>query len=85
MSDAMPADREMTVTDVAARLKVSDAYVYAQLRSNRMPGKRIARKWRITESDYQEFLSSHHSPLVREKNAAGLSKRSQQRLARGQI
>lgn len=80
-----PDDREMNVAEVAGRLRVSEDFVYAQLRSNRMPGKRIGRKWRITEADYQEFLSATHSPLVRDKNAAGLSKRSAQRLAKGQV
>ena len=72
---------EMTVEQVAARMQKSVDYVYSLLRANKMPGRKIGRTWRVTESDYQEFLAANRSPMA-VRDASGLSSRSRNHLAR---
>lgn len=45
-----------TVADGAARLGQTEAWYLRQLRARKLPGHKIGRQWRLTESDLTQAL-----------------------------
>ena len=53
----------LSIDDVAAYLGLSPRWVYAQVRSGRLPAILIARSWRIRPEAVDEFLTSFEQEL----------------------
>lgn len=62
-SGAAPRAPLMSIDDVAAYLGLSPRWVYAQVRSGRLPAILIARSWRIRPEAVDEFLASFELEL----------------------
>lgn len=50
--------RLLTIDEVSGQLGVSPRWVYAQVRSGRLPAMQIARSWRVKPKAVQEFAKS---------------------------
>ena len=48
--------RTHSAAEVADYLGCSERWLIEQLRSNRLPGRRVARHWRMTDQDVQDAL-----------------------------
>ena len=48
----------LSIDDVAAYLRVSPRWVYAQVRAGRLRAMLIARSWRLRQEDVDEFAES---------------------------
>lgn len=53
-----PLGSLLSIDDVAAYLRVSPRWVYAQVRTGRLPAMLIARSWRIRPEAVDEFAES---------------------------
>lgn len=60
---AAPRAPLMSIDDVAAYLGLSPRWIYAQVRSGRLPAILIARSWRIRPEVVDEFLASFELEL----------------------
>ena len=49
-------DRLLTVSEVAATMRVSNMTVYRLIRSGELPALRVGKGYRIFESDLERFL-----------------------------
>ena len=69
-----------TLSEAAERLQVSEDWYRAQLVSRKLPGHKIARKWRITDADLEAALEIFASPAIAATpaNPWGQTKRSKQ-------
>lgn len=63
-SSSAPRAPLMSIDDVADYLGLSPRWVYAQVRSGRLPAILIARSWRIRPEAVDEFLASFEQELV---------------------
>ena len=48
----------LSVEEVAAYLRLSPRWVYEQVRTGRLRAIRIARSWRVTPQDLDDFVES---------------------------
>lgn len=64
----------------------SERWLIEQLRSGRLPGRKVGRRWRMTERDIEEALDrcrNEHRDYVSESSppATGLTPKSKRRVA----
>jgi excisionase family DNA binding protein len=79
-----PAPLTFSVVEGAQRLGVTEDWYLRQLRGKRLPGHKIGRQWRLTESDVQAALDITFQPAVPVAvDPAGLTPTSRRRLTRG--
>lgn len=72
-----------SVEAAAERMGVSAHWYGLRLRDRTFPGRKIGRKWRVTEQDFQEALESTYTPAKpKATDPAGLTKTSRRRLER---
>jgi excisionase family DNA binding protein len=50
-------DRLLTVSEVAATMRVSNMTVYRLIKSGQLPAIRVGKNFRIRESDVDKYLS----------------------------
>ncbi|NMM84286.1 hypothetical protein B2J88_07920 [Rhodococcus sp. SRB_17] len=60
----LPPDQLFTLEEAAERMKCSKAHYREQLRMRKWPGRKIANKWRVTETDIQEALQITYSAPI---------------------
>lgn len=77
------AETTLPVSEGAERLGQSTEWYLRQLRARKLPGHKIGRTWRLTESDIAEALKITAVPaIVRTPDPAGLTPTSRRRLNR---
>jgi excisionase family DNA binding protein len=52
----MPRDKQLTLQEVASRLRVSDDTIYRLLKNGGMSGFKVGLQWRINESEIARFM-----------------------------
>lgn len=57
------ADRLLTVSEVAATMRVSNMTVYRMIKSGELSALRVGKNYRVRESELESYLS-HHSVQV---------------------
>lgn len=68
----------------AEKLGVTEDWYTRQLRSGKLPGHKIGRQWRLTESDVQAALDITFKPAAPTAvDPAGLTPTSRRRMTRG--
>ena len=60
-----PADRILTVPEVAIYLKISKSKIYYLVQRKEIPHVRIGRNVRIKESDLTKWLDKHNNPTMK--------------------
>ena len=55
---AAPGNGFMSIVEVAGYLGVSERWVYDQVRTGRLPGRLIARSWRLRRDEVDAFADS---------------------------
>lgn len=75
------AELTFPVAEGARRLGVSEDWYIRQLRAKRLPGHKLGRGWKLTESDVQQALDLTYVAAVEgdKPDPAGLSRGSRQR------
>ena len=54
--DGRGADRLLTVSEVAAELRVSNMTVYRLIKAGQLPALRVGKNYRIRQHDLDEYL-----------------------------
>jgi excisionase family DNA binding protein len=54
---SMPEEEYLTTAEVAKLLRVSDKTVHRLIESAQLSAVRIGKRWRISKTDLQEYLS----------------------------
>jgi excisionase family DNA binding protein len=60
--DAHESDEILGVDEVAALLRVGPEAIYRQLRTGKMPGRKLGREWRVSRQALLAWLSSPSDP-----------------------
>lgn len=69
--------------EAAELLHVTETWLTKQLRDRRLPGRKVARRWMMTEGDIAEAIESMASPAIAPRpDPAGLTRTSRRRLNR---
>ncbi|WP_171048441.1 helix-turn-helix domain-containing protein [Nocardia cyriacigeorgica] len=80
---APPDLRLYDLTEAAAILRVTESWLMRQLRDRRLAGRKVARRWMLTEDDLRAAIDGMASPAVAPRpDPAGLTPTSRRRLNR---
>jgi len=60
-----PADKILTVPEVAIYLRISKSKIYYLVQRKEIPHVRIGRNVRIKESDLAKWLEKHNNPTMK--------------------
>ena len=55
----LSADRLLTVSEVAATMRVSNMTIYRMIKSGELPALRVGKNYRVRQSDLEAYLSDH--------------------------
>jgi excisionase family DNA binding protein len=66
----MPRDKQLTLQEVASRLRVSDDTIYRLLKKGGMNGFKVGLQWRINESELARFMDDMSNKQNRSAGSA---------------